>query len=150
MKAAGLTIFLGLLLAIPWGLVADRWGRKPVWMLSMLGACLSDTWVKLVCKSSPLDLFEKTMHLIRIRLVPGSISLALCLGFILFSIARWRSSSPAFDDTCDNCRLMSRRKPVMSNLPLGRVVLMFQQSPNLLPSVGCHSRRSDSRTTCEC
>lgn len=44
---------LGIVLSIPLSLLADRMGRKPVMLLFLLGAFLSDTWVKIVCKHFP-------------------------------------------------------------------------------------------------
>ncbi|KAK3336087.1 major facilitator superfamily domain-containing protein [Cercophora scortea] len=35
----------GLLTAIPWGIVSDRWGRQPVLVLGVLGLNLSIVWV---------------------------------------------------------------------------------------------------------
>ncbi|KAJ5205015.1 uncharacterized protein N7498_005894 [Penicillium cinerascens] len=39
----------GILLLLPFGILADRWGRKPVLYLSVLGVLLSETWIRLVC-----------------------------------------------------------------------------------------------------
>ncbi|KAL9624637.1 MAG: hypothetical protein Q9160_001302 [Pyrenula sp. 1 TL-2023] len=41
--------YLGIILSLPLSLLADHVGRKPVILLFLLGAFLSDTWVKLVC-----------------------------------------------------------------------------------------------------
>lgn len=42
----------GLLLALPYGYVADRYGRKIVLVLSLVGVALGIAWVQLVGKSS--------------------------------------------------------------------------------------------------
>lgn len=40
----------GVALAIPYGLLADRWGRKPIVLLSMIGILLSMTFTLAVCR----------------------------------------------------------------------------------------------------
>ena len=42
-------IVLGVVLIIPYGVLADRWGRKPVLLLGLLGYCLGEVWVRVVC-----------------------------------------------------------------------------------------------------
>ncbi|PLB39661.1 putative MFS multidrug transporter [Aspergillus candidus] len=44
----------GILLAIPYGVAADRWGRKPVLLLGILGIMLGEIWVRVVCLYSTL------------------------------------------------------------------------------------------------
>ncbi|PYI01240.1 adenylate cyclase [Aspergillus sclerotiicarbonarius CBS 121057] len=39
----------GILFAVPYGVLADRIGRRPVLLLCALGFTLSDVWVKIVC-----------------------------------------------------------------------------------------------------
>ncbi|PLN79614.1 MFS general substrate transporter [Aspergillus taichungensis] len=39
----------GILMAIPYGVAADRWGRRPVLLLGMLGILLGEIWVRVVC-----------------------------------------------------------------------------------------------------
>lgn len=41
---------IGIVLAIPYGALADHIGRKPVLLLGMLGCILSEVWIRLVCK----------------------------------------------------------------------------------------------------
>ncbi|EAW08898.1 putative MFS transporter [Aspergillus clavatus NRRL 1] len=43
------TAIPGVALAIPYGLLADRWGRKPVVLMSMIGILLSMTFTLVVC-----------------------------------------------------------------------------------------------------
>lgn len=43
---------VGILLSLPFGILSDHWGRKPVLYLSVLGLMLSETWIRLVCKRS--------------------------------------------------------------------------------------------------
>ena len=38
-----------VLLAVPYGFVADKFGRKPVLLLGIVGVILSDIWVMAVC-----------------------------------------------------------------------------------------------------
>ncbi|KAJ5581546.1 hypothetical protein N7535_000166 [Penicillium sp. DV-2018c] len=42
----------GMALSLPYGLLADSWGRRPVLYLSMLGIMLGEIWVKIVCLGS--------------------------------------------------------------------------------------------------
>ncbi|KAH0603176.1 uncharacterized protein H6S33_008180 [Morchella sextelata] len=39
----------GVVLAIPFGVMADRYGRRPMLMLTLLGLSLSSAWVLLIC-----------------------------------------------------------------------------------------------------
>jgi MFS family permease len=43
-------IIIALLVSIPFGRLADRQGRKPVFMLSLTGNAIALTWVLIVCK----------------------------------------------------------------------------------------------------
>ncbi|KAJ5676528.1 uncharacterized protein N7477_002161 [Penicillium maclennaniae] len=40
---------VGILLLLPFGILSDRWGRKPVLYLACLGLVLSEMWVRTVC-----------------------------------------------------------------------------------------------------
>ncbi|GAD97260.1 hypothetical protein PVAR5_5933 [Paecilomyces variotii No. 5] len=39
----------GILLSVPYGVLADHWGRKPVLLLGILGLLLGEIWVRIVC-----------------------------------------------------------------------------------------------------
>lgn len=41
----------GVLLSIPYGVLADHWGRKPVILIGMFGFLLGDAWTRVVCMS---------------------------------------------------------------------------------------------------
>lgn len=41
---------VGLLMAVPYGMLAERWGRKPVIFLIILGLSLGRAWSLFVCK----------------------------------------------------------------------------------------------------
>lgn len=45
----GLTVSAGVLLAIPYGVLADRYGRKNILVLTLVGLTLSFAWIQLVC-----------------------------------------------------------------------------------------------------
>jgi MFS family permease len=38
-------------LALPYGVLSDRYGRKPILCLGILGIVLGELWVRVVCKS---------------------------------------------------------------------------------------------------
>ncbi|GAW18397.1 hypothetical protein ANO14919_078720 [Xylariales sp. No.14919] len=42
-----------ILLAVPYGALADRIGRKKVFLLAVLGCFINDVWIRLVCMSIP-------------------------------------------------------------------------------------------------
>ncbi|KAJ5788834.1 uncharacterized protein N7518_005845 [Penicillium psychrosexuale] len=39
----------GLILSLPYGVLSDRWGRKPLLYLGILGILLGEIWVRIVC-----------------------------------------------------------------------------------------------------
>ncbi|KAJ5465588.1 hypothetical protein N7530_009375 [Penicillium desertorum] len=39
----------GLILSLPYGILSDRWGRRPLLYLSLLGILLAEIWVRIVC-----------------------------------------------------------------------------------------------------
>ncbi|OQE40910.1 hypothetical protein PENCOP_c005G08128 [Penicillium coprophilum] len=39
----------GLVLSLPYGVLSDHWGRRPIIYLSMLGILLGEIWVRIVC-----------------------------------------------------------------------------------------------------
>jgi hypothetical protein len=41
----------GILGAVPYGIMSDKWGRKPVFVLSIFGILLSYGWICIVCRS---------------------------------------------------------------------------------------------------
>lgn len=43
------TVCAGILLSLPYGVLSDHWGRKPVLYLGIVGLILGETWVRLVC-----------------------------------------------------------------------------------------------------
>lgn len=45
----------GIIGTVPFGVLSDRWGRRPVMGLSLLGIVASVVWMYGVCKSSPLS-----------------------------------------------------------------------------------------------
>lgn len=40
----------GILGAVPYGIMSDKWGRKPVFVLGVFGTVLAFGWIFLVCK----------------------------------------------------------------------------------------------------
>jgi MFS family permease len=53
----GTNHYAGILTAIPYGLVSDRYGRKVVLGLSLLGATLGIVWYDMICKLIPYGHF---------------------------------------------------------------------------------------------
>ncbi|KAJ5901521.1 hypothetical protein N7495_002049 [Penicillium taxi] len=45
----GLDVLPTLLLSLPYGVLLDHWGRKPVLYLCVLGILLAEVWIRLVC-----------------------------------------------------------------------------------------------------
>lgn len=43
-------LILAFFVQIPYGIVADKYGRRPVLFLALFGAALQTTWVLIVCK----------------------------------------------------------------------------------------------------
>ena len=41
---------IAVVLAIPWGVLTDRIGRKKVLLLALFGLLLNEAWARLVCK----------------------------------------------------------------------------------------------------
>jgi len=39
----------GIFLAVPYGILADRFGRKWLFVLSLVGVILDSTWVLIIC-----------------------------------------------------------------------------------------------------
>lgn len=39
----------GLILSLPYGVMSDRWGRRPILYLGILGILLAEIWVRIVC-----------------------------------------------------------------------------------------------------
>lgn len=39
-----------MLLAVPYGVLADRVGRKKVLLLAIVGLFMNDAWIRLVCE----------------------------------------------------------------------------------------------------
>lgn len=48
-------ILLGILTGLPYGVLADHIGRRPVLVLAVLGASLGEIWPRIVCMFSPGD-----------------------------------------------------------------------------------------------
>ncbi|KAJ5627096.1 hypothetical protein N7528_004523 [Penicillium herquei] len=42
-------VLAGMLLSVPYGVLADRWGRKPVLLLGISGILLGEAWIRIVC-----------------------------------------------------------------------------------------------------
>lgn len=38
-----------MLLAVPFGILADRYGRKKILLLALFGSFMNDAWIRLVC-----------------------------------------------------------------------------------------------------
>lgn len=54
-----------MLVQIPYGIVADKYGRKPVLFLSLLGLVVNQTWCMVVCKLFlylPASSYDALLH----------------------------------------------------------------------------------------
>ncbi|KAJ5642430.1 hypothetical protein N7490_006430 [Penicillium lividum] len=45
----GFDVLPGILLSLPYGVLSDHWGRKPVLLLATLGILLSELWTRVIC-----------------------------------------------------------------------------------------------------
>lgn len=61
------TLLPGLLLSVPYGAAADRYGRVPIFGLVILGVTLKAGWVALVCECIPGLLVFRKMRLTGLR-----------------------------------------------------------------------------------
>lgn len=83
---------VGILFSVPYGVLADRWGRKPVLLLGILGTLLGESWVRVVCKeySGPLSVYCISTDTDLCRLVSLCPATAACLAVGSVEAHRWR------------------------------------------------------------
>lgn len=60
-----------MLLAVPFGALADRFGRKRILLVALFGMFMNDAWIRLVCKYTASNLDHR----------PNNISNTLQTGF---------------------------------------------------------------------
>lgn len=63
-KTRGLPIekrLLAILMAIPYGALADKIGRKKILLLAIIGILLDECWIRLVCMFTSESLRRSTM-----------------------------------------------------------------------------------------
>ena len=53
-----------MLLAVPFGALADRFGRKKILLLALFGMFMNDAWIRLVCEYTLLNPFMFTSDFI--------------------------------------------------------------------------------------
>lgn len=94
----GLGAIPGLLTAVWFGSLADRYGRKSILLLAMVGEFVSWVWILLVCMkiSSHLTI----VSLMSSRLFVSSISNTSHMGIEPLSFHRRRPPSDCFDTLC--------------------------------------------------
>ncbi|KAJ5126542.1 hypothetical protein N7448_007321 [Penicillium atrosanguineum] len=76
---------VGILLSLPFGVLSDHWGRKPVLCLSCLGLLLSETWVRAVCYFADY-LPLRTVWLSGLwRMIGGGEQVAVSMCFVMIA-----------------------------------------------------------------
>lgn len=75
----------GLILSLPYGVMSDRWGRRPLLYLSLLGILLGEIWVRIVCKLA-IELFGRCRLLIILGLWSTVIPLRMVWLSAVFKI----------------------------------------------------------------
>ena len=74
----------GLLLAIPFGALADKWGRKWIFVASLVGLQLNAAWILLICYFRSLPL-QMTWFSSAFFLIGGGPVVASALGITMIS-----------------------------------------------------------------
>lgn len=91
----------GLLLAVPYGLMADKHGRKIVLCLCIFGLGLGHVFYVIVCKEDLSSSIPKTLMMSMLtsaRLVASCVSNSVNLALSSISHNRWRRDRSQFDD----------------------------------------------------
>ena len=73
-----------ILLAVPFGALADKWGRKWIFAVSLLGLQLNSAWVLLICYFRSLPL-QWTWLSSAFYLIGGGPVVAIAVGMTMFS-----------------------------------------------------------------
>ncbi|RMZ69647.1 Major facilitator superfamily domain general substrate transporter [Pyrenophora seminiperda CCB06] len=74
----------GMLLAVPYGTLADKVGRKPVFLASLVGMLLSYAWALLICYSTSLPL-QFTWFSSAFLVIGGGPIVAIAIGVTMIS-----------------------------------------------------------------
>lgn len=48
--SGALTELAAIILAVPYGALADRIGRKKIFLLAIVGIGMNDLWMRMICK----------------------------------------------------------------------------------------------------
>lgn len=94
----------GLLLAIPFGALADRWGRKWIFLASLIGLQLNAAWVLFICyfRTLPLQLtwFSSVFYLLG-----GGPVVASALGLTMIADIAPPHQRYVLGEDCGDCTL---------------------------------------------
>ncbi|KEQ86794.1 MFS general substrate transporter [Aureobasidium pullulans EXF-150] len=75
----------GILLAVPYGLMADRVGRKPVLLLSLTGLIFEETFIRLVCWENKIIPLRAIWAAPVFQLIGGGPQIATSMAYVMIT-----------------------------------------------------------------
>ncbi|KAJ5746959.1 uncharacterized protein N7511_008655 [Penicillium nucicola] len=72
-----------IVLSLPYGILADHWGRRPVLYLSMLGIILSEVWIRIVCLWSTVIPLRMVWLSSVFRIIGGGDSVLTAIALVI-------------------------------------------------------------------
>ena len=102
---------IAMLLSLPYGILSDHWGRKPVMYMGLAGILLGELWVRLVCMFKYVSPWQDMILIVNRPLVEFS---AASLGLVVVGMETHRGQRPSVVKYMpgDGCRRLHRRREV--------------------------------------
>ncbi|KAJ5312011.1 hypothetical protein PENANT_c022G11433 [Penicillium antarcticum] len=72
-----------IVLSLPYGILSDHWGRRPVLYLSMLGIILSEFWIRMVCLWSTVFPLRMVWLSSVFRIIGGGDSVLTAIALVI-------------------------------------------------------------------